>query len=119
MRLRLLLAAAAIAMVSPAQAQGLKIERTYIAPNDFSCGKWINAPNATERLLMQVWVNGYLSGVNAENAYTDLLRGKDGNGIAAWMDSYCLRNPLQPMTKALDVLVKELHAEQCPACGPR
>ena len=40
----------------------------------------------------------------------DLLRGRDADGLTAWIDNYCRRNPLHPVTQAAHELIKELQS---------
>ena len=92
---------------STAQAQEA---RTVIGPLGFSCGKWINTPKQTgEYEALKAWVTGYLSGTNMASS-VDFLRGRDADGVTAWIDNYCRRNPLHVVTQALTELVKELKA---------
>src|SRR5215472_4732824 len=56
------------------------------------------------------WVFGYLSGINAENAGVDFLRGKEPDELMAWIDNYCQRNPVHGITQAINELIKELQS---------
>jgi hypothetical protein len=95
--------------ISTAQAQE---GRTVIGPLQFSCGKWVKAPRQTgERFQLEKWVSGYLSGLNMQSD-TDFLRDRDVDGLTTWIDNYCRRNPLQPITRAIYELVQELKAER-------
>jgi len=40
----------------------------------------------------------------------DLLRGKDINGIAAWIYNHCRRHPLHTIPEAAHALMDELRA---------
>jgi hypothetical protein len=89
-----------VATISTAQAEQTE-PRTLIGPIGFSCGKWTNAPIGTdERAQLEMWVTGYLSGLNMESS-TDFLRDRDADGLTAWIDNYCRRNPLHAITQAL------------------
>jgi len=83
--------------ISTAQAQTISPEgKTVIGPTGFSCGKWVNTPKGTpDHERLRQWIFGYLSGANIESGSTDFLRSKDADGLTAWMDNYCRRNPLQ------------------------
>jgi hypothetical protein len=101
-----------VAAISTARAQGFGPEgRVILAPPSIvesSCGKWTNTPTH-ERALLQRWVTGYLSGINMKSDI-DFLRGRDADGLKAWIDDYCRRNPLQGIMQALHALENELRA---------
>jgi hypothetical protein len=40
----------------------------------------------------------------------DFLRGRDADGLKAWIDDYCRRNPLQGIMQAVHALENELRA---------
>ena len=107
--LRFAVLALAMAM-STAQAQEQE-GKFIIDPRDFSCGKWINTPkNTAQHDVQGSWVFGYLSGINAENAGVDFLRGKEPDELMAWIDNYCQRNPVHGITQAINELIKELQS---------
>jgi hypothetical protein len=82
----LLVAAMSTTHVRGEPAQGEY--RTSMGPLNFSCGKWTNTPKrSTEHEVLKSWVLGYLSGVNFENADGDFLRGRDIDGVTAWIVS--------------------------------
>jgi hypothetical protein len=100
-----------VAAMSSAQAQAISPEgRTMIGPLNFSCDKWTNTPkDSDEHEVLQLWVFGYLSGINTVSS-TDFLRGRDADGLTAWIDNYCRRNPLHAITQALYALTNELRS---------
>jgi hypothetical protein len=105
--LAILAAPLLIAAISTAQAQE---GRAVIGPTDFSCGKWINTPKRTLYHEQQkMWVLGYLSGINMGSP-VDFLRATDVDGLTAWIDNYCHRNPLQGITQAISALTNELRS---------
>jgi hypothetical protein len=107
MRAPFVFLALAVAMAT-AQAQEIKI---VIGLTGFSCGKWVNTPKKTaQHQALEHWVTGYLSGINMESAGVDFLQGRDIDGLTAWIDNYCSRNPLHAITQALFELVKELRS---------
>jgi hypothetical protein len=76
-----------VATISTAQADQTE-PKTVIGPIGFSCGKWTNAPIDTgERAQLEMWVTGYLSGLNMESS-PDFLRDRDADGLTAWIDNY-------------------------------
>jgi hypothetical protein len=101
--------ALAVAM-STAQAQEQE-GKFIIGPRDFSCGKWTNTPkNTAQQDVLGSWLFGYLSGINAENAGVDFLRGREPDELMAWIDNYCQRNPVHGITQAINELIKELQS---------
>src|SRR5262245_27730434 len=94
--------------MSTAQAQEGKF---IVGPRDFSCGMWTNTPkNTAQHDVLESWVLGYLSGINAESAGGDFLRGREPGGLVAWIDDYCRRNPLHIITQSTNELIKELRS---------
>ena len=99
-----------VAAMSRAQAQ--TEPRTLMGPLGFPCGKWTNTPkNTAQHEVLKTWVFGYLSGVSVHNPGSDLLRGRDSDGLTAWIDNYCRRNPLHPLRQAAHELWDVLQAE--------
>jgi hypothetical protein len=96
-----------VATTSTAQAE----ERAVIGPTGFSCGKWTNTlkDRANHERLTQ-WVLGYLSGVNVHQTGPDFLRDRDADGLKAWIDIYCRRNPLHHVNQAVFELLDVLQA---------
>src|SRR5262245_42029457 len=90
----LVLAVLALAVaISTAQAQEA---RTVLGPTGFSCGMWTNTPkNSAQQAQLEGWVLG-LSGTNVQSS-VDLRRGRDTDGVTAWIDNYCRHNPLHPI----------------------
>ena len=83
-----------VATISTAQAEQTE-PRTLIGPIGFS--------------QLEMWVTGYLSGLNMESS-TDFLRDRDADGLTAWIDNYCRGNPLHGITQALHALRNELRS---------
>ena len=112
----IVLSVAIVAAMSTAQAQAEPRlgppegqARSSIGPLDFSCGKWIKTSKRTaEHQVLQSWILGFLSGVNFQNLDGDFLQGRDADGLTAWIDNYCRRNPLSATTQAAFELIKEL-----------
>ena len=106
----IIVAAVIVGAMATAQAQDGKV---VIIPHrdGFSCGKWTNAPKRTpEREIYEKWVLGYLSGINVEHTGPDFLRDRDTDGMKAWIDNYCRRNPLHPIAQAVAELIKDLRS---------
>jgi hypothetical protein len=88
-----------------------------------SCGQWLkyrsNGDGATE-FQFQAWIDGFLSGINFAgtdlpdvigDATVYLRSGRqpvDSVAWYAWIDSYCRKNPLDPLAIAVEALREEL-----------
>ena len=82
---------------------------TVIGAGTNSCGAWTKAIDEDPSLhsQRQVWVLGFLSGVNAI-WQKDILVEYDGEDLIAWIDNYCKENPLDRIASAASSLVREL-----------
>ena len=76
---------------------------------DYSCAKWINKEEEHVGGALRNWATGFLSGSN-HRAGTDFLRGRDGNGLWAWIDDYCRRNLQHRFIDAVVALENELRS---------
>jgi len=70
-----------------------------------SCGTWTaeRRVNRTISWQLEAWVAGYLSGW-ATASSGNPLAGLEGDTIHRWIDDYCSRNPLEPISDAADAL---------------
>jgi hypothetical protein len=96
-----------VAAISTAQAQE---GRAIIGPLGVSCGQWVNTQRTADHERLRQWVLGYLSGANMASAGPDFLRDREGDGLTAWIDNYCRRNPLHVITQAIHELLQVLRA---------
>lgn len=82
---------------------------------DLTCGGWrSSAPGnfgAVPKAVLLNWVLGFLVGRTAERG-DDLLATVQISSIAAWLDDYCERQPLESLIKAAFDLEKELLARR-------
>jgi hypothetical protein len=82
------------------------------ATGGLSCGKWTNtAKGSPQHEIFRKWVFGFVSGVNWESTKADFLQGTDADGLTAWVDNYCRRNPLHDITRAMRELVFDLERQ--------
>jgi hypothetical protein len=81
---------------------------------DQSCGFWTKERSkrtSFDKIGMQSWATGYLSGANAVSkaaSNSDFLKGVDGDAVWAWLDNNCKRNPLEKFPEAVLKLLTEL-----------
>jgi hypothetical protein len=83
----------------------LAVDRIYIGSGDASCGEWI----AEKHMLThrQLWVLGYLSGLNKKSP-VDFLKDYEVKGISLAIDNYCQQNPLKKVINAADDVAEQM-----------
>jgi hypothetical protein len=78
-------------------------------PGAISCGKWTddrhNNPFAAGDDVS--WVLGYVSAYNVWGKQ-DIPEGTDAAGMAAWIDNYCARNPLDSLAVAAEAMISAM-----------
>ena len=105
---KLVLAVLLACFASPALGADENGRYTVLGSGINSCGKWTEArkEKALDGIIDTSWVNGYLT---AYNIYTpginDITKNIDLEGWAAWIDNYCISNPLNNITNASFALV--------------
>jgi hypothetical protein len=76
-----------------------------------SCGAWAADRREGHWYPESAWILGYLT---AYNRYvwkkTDIAEGTDSDGIAAWMDGYCVAHPLDTIADGAQQLIVALIA---------
>ena len=65
----------------------------------WSCNSW-SSSTGVEALEEQYWVFGFLTGIGAESAYRNPLVGTDADGVIAWINNYCAKNPTDAVIQA-------------------
>lgn len=89
--------------------QGPRSQSIVYGAGVFSCGSWIAGQNNSySREADLAWVLGYLSGVGSQH-YT--MKEWNQDGIALWIDQYCVTHPMGRLTDAANALAQELHAK--------
>ena len=60
-----------------------------------ACSDYVGFKAANRDLYeaAKTWTTGYLTAMAEELRVNDLLAGTDMNAAAAWLDSYCAKNP--------------------------
>ena len=85
-----------------------------------SCAFWMQdrEPGGRSSYFNAMWLVGYLSGA-AVHSEEDILRNRDSEWIAAWMDNYCKANPLKNVAdggeKLFDDLIRSVPADKAGA----
>jgi hypothetical protein len=75
-----------------------------------ACSKWIQARNDKDELksaVQVIWMEGYLSSLNANSSGKDVLGEVDDEVLEDWLDAYC---KLHPNGSAMDA-AEELFAK--------
>lgn len=114
MRRHLITAAICLALAAPASTVSAQegFQARYMG--EMTCGGWRVAPGeftSVNKSVLLNWVLGFLSGRSAVRG-DDILAAVEISSVAAWLDDYCARNPLEGMIKAAFDLEKVLIARQ-------
>lgn len=74
------------------------------------CGKWINWRKQDQAMLAEIWLLGFLTGMNVTGGSIGLdpLKGRNPEQFYTWMDNYCQKNPLENTYKGGMTLYMEL-----------
>ena len=76
-----------------------------------SCVKWTKERNAqsVRSAQLEAWITGFLSGFNYSGVErVDILKGNDADGLLAWVDKHCSKNPLKNLGNTAEVLTVKL-----------
>ncbi len=77
-----------------------------------TCGKWVKNRKTDAYYHQLNWVLGYISAynnyVNTDSSEYGVIGNADSDSIAAWMDNYCQKNPLDTIAKGSVELIKVL-----------
>ncbi len=79
-------------------------------PGTESCGSWTAAQDSVTKGLKVAWLLGFVSGYNWYRTGEDVT--SDPHGLVAWVDNYCLANPLDVIVKAAGRLVDKLRRQR-------
>jgi hypothetical protein len=95
---------------SAAAAQNYQV----IGPGTVPCGTWTEQRRIGSGALlnvMEAWVEGYISAMNAISAITGHGSGvgvSEADGMYGWIDNYCAAQPLDHLSTATVALLHEL-----------
>jgi hypothetical protein len=77
-----------------------------------SCGSWIKERKNGTASFDQNWLLGFMSGYNHykddRTTKNGIFGSTDNEGIAAWMDNYCEKNPLSDQYSGVIEMIEEL-----------
>ncbi len=74
-----------------------------------SCGAWTEHRLHEQAFSADAlqWVLGYVSANNV-HANIDIAKGTDAEGMAAWIDDYCSKHPLDQLALATQSMLSEM-----------
>ncbi len=79
---------------------------------NISCKQWMDRQNRpAEADSYAIWLNGYISGANAEYGdmlERDFIKNSDKISIADWTDVYCRKYPESKLDASANALIKLL-----------
>jgi hypothetical protein len=74
-----------------------------------SCGEYVRAKDVEVRRWYEMWLMGYITGVNsAKMGKYDYSNGIDSNGLAQWVENWCKQNPLKAYIDGIDAMLVEI-----------
>ena len=105
-------------LISPNVAQALPDETgeyTKLGVGNLECGLWTQAQQIGDvnavwwKTLILGWVQGFLSAYNFYVPGTsNITKETDSQGVARWIDDYCLHHRADSISDAAEALVAEL-----------
>ena len=101
-----------LSAASPSRAAN---EYTILGAGSRPCGSWLRLRSqaAADSVVLQSWVLGYLTGINA-NVLTlsaDVTAGTAPEALFSWIDGYCAAHPLDSLARATGALLDSLRAK--------
>lgn len=81
-------------------------QRHWYGAGGDSCGRWLAARARSDWFSYTNWVFGFVSAANLYERRP--LRETDAEAMKVWLDEYCRKNPLEPLSGAALKLVEEL-----------
>ncbi|TAM14225.1 MAG: hypothetical protein EPN56_11745 [Rhodanobacter sp.] len=94
-----------ISGVAAAQPAPAAPYTTYGVGNG-SCGEWLHDRKSNGWFQTGEWVLGYVSAYGYYGDYQ--LKHVDSEAMAAWIDNYCQKNPLDSIETATQHLIEAL-----------
>ena len=106
-------AALALAIVGLMANVAWADNRMFYGAGMETCAVWkqSRSGNKVATLLLQAWIDGFLSGYNVGSQATDFIAPKpESVAYYPWIDNYCSQNPLSKVAEAALALKDELTA---------
>ena len=103
------LALAGAALPAPAEQQ-----KSYAVYMAIPCEAYLQErwdPEGVRYKQIQAWISGYVTSYNGWQIDThDILGNVSVGEVEAWVEGYCMKNPLNNLSNAMAELVGGLHA---------
>lgn len=98
-----------LAAAQPVHAMDSTGKYTILGPGNLSCGEWLSIRRQGNDYAISSWVTGYVTAYNTfPNGKINIAGGTDVEGMLAWIDNYCAKNPLDKIAAAAVALSDEL-----------
>jgi hypothetical protein len=98
---------------APAGAAG---EYVIFGAGSRPCGSWLQVRSQAqpESAVLQSWVLGYLTSVNANllTSSHDVTAGADPEALFSWIDNYCASHPFDSVARAASALLDSFLAKR-------
>ena len=97
---------------APAQRSATVSALVVMTPNGpATCATWVQwrspTGNSADRLAIEYWVEGYLSGL-AAGTHRDVIGAYTRDALAAWLDRHCAANPQTKLPLAVHALAVQM-----------
>jgi hypothetical protein len=80
-----------------------------VGVGNHSCGEWTQGRKTATNYLDEAWVQGFITAVNLVGpGSSNISGGTDPDGILAWIDNYCAKDPIKSLSYAVGELTAEL-----------
>ena len=80
-----------------------------VGVGNHSCGEWTQGRRTATEYVDMAWVQGFITAVNlAGPGSSNISKETDPDGILAWIDNYCAKDPLESLFSAVAELTAEL-----------
>lgn len=80
-------------------------KKAIIGAGVASCGRWLEDRKTGRYYNMENWALGYISGAAMWGNGLDPLRQTDADGVAYWLDNYCVAKPTSYFHDAVDAFI--------------
>ena len=107
--------ALSVTVAMPAQAAN---QYVIFGGGSRPCGSWLQLRSqaAPDSAVLQSWVLGYVTGVNANllSINQDVTGGMTADALFGWIDNYCAGHPLDSLARAAGALLDSLLVKNKP-----
>ncbi len=104
-------AIALAALISAISSNAISKQYGVLGVGNRSCGAWTSdrKDNGWPTLVELSWVEGFITAMDNNNAKINTaMHATDSDGIASWIDNYCVAHPLDSLSAASEALAIEM-----------